>query len=266
MKTTFKSTMSLALVASQLGMSAAAWGSPADAPTPETILLQNAMAIQGSALSSDVMQSQLQGVIADYASNSPDEGRSERLQTALVDMGIYTPDQAAALSLETQASAERLAADGSSIEQEKLNAEMNQILQVQPKGAQFSACDFGQIFGAVGIVAGPAIAVGGFVTLLVGHHIRGETESCVSETVTTTSVAGTVGTVGIPGGGVSVGSGSGTVTTSKQNVCTRASNADANIHSGDVDMQHGRFVINLGAYILAAGALAFIAYESKCDN
>jgi len=259
MKTTFKSTMSLVLVASQFGLSAATWGAPSDAPTPETILLQNAMAIQGSALSSDVMQSQLKDVIADYASTAPTDGRSERLQSALVDMGIYTPDQVATLSQETQATAERLAGDDSSIQQEKLNAEMNQILQIQPKGAQFSACDFGQYFGAAGILAGPAIAAGGFVTLLVGHHIRGETQSCVEETVTTTQAGVSSG----PG----YASGSGVVTSSKQNVCTRASNADANIHSGDVDMQHGRFVIDLGAYILAAGAISLIAFESSsCEK
>jgi len=258
MKSLLKSTMSLVLMTSQLGLSAAAFGAPSESPSPEAVLLENAIVIRGSGLSSDLIQSQLNAAVASYADNSPTDGRSERLQQALVDMGIYTPEQAQELASEAQTAASGMTSASNDIDQSKLSSELTQILQTQPQGAEFSGCGFEDVVGGVGLIGGFGVAVGGFVTLLVGHHIRGETESCVEETITTSEG----GITSAPG---SI-SGQGTITTSKQNVCTRSLNANANIHSGDVDMQHGRFVTELGAYMLAAGALGLILNSSsKCD-
>jgi hypothetical protein len=259
MKSLLKSTVSLVLMTSQLGLSATAFGAPSNSPSPEAVLLENAIVIRGSGLSSDAVQSQINAAVASYADNSPTDGRSERLQQALVDMGIYTPSQAQELASEAQTAAGSMTTRSNDIDQSKLSAELTQILQTQPLGAEFSGCDFADVVGGVGLIGGFGVAVGGFVTLLVGHHIRGETESCVEETVTSTQggITSTPGSI----------SGQGTITTSKQNVCTRSLNASTNIHSGDVDEQHGRFVTELGAYMLAAGALGLILDSTgSCNN
>src|ERR1700722_18977578 len=62
--------------------------------TPELDLLRNVITLQGLKLTSDQFEKDVSDVVSQYLATAPSSGQQERLQQALVDLGVYTAEQA----------------------------------------------------------------------------------------------------------------------------------------------------------------------------
>jgi len=134
-----------------------------DTPTPEVNLLENVIALQGQKLSNDQFQSTLQPLVQNYLAIAPEDGRQDRLEQAMVTLGIYTPAQASELRTETEDAARTVLSDSSLSPSQRntlLNKEIMQVASVHAGGAEFSACTWAAVglFGGFG--AGAAILDG----------------------------------------------------------------------------------------------------------
>ena len=138
-----KRWMSLILIGSQISYTALAAASAGPRQSPEFILLKNVISIQGEDLSPAQLQDQLKNTMARYFSVASRIGGLERMRQALVELGVYTPDQAAAFAADAQTAAANVAfAHPSTIEgaSDALSSEIMQLTTLHPLGAQFASC------------------------------------------------------------------------------------------------------------------------------
>ena len=155
----FKKSISMLAIASQLIWICGAYaGSTApEAPSPEQVLLENVIALDGSNLSLQQIHGKIQAEATEYARTAPAAGQIDRFQSATVTLGMFTPEQAASVFADARRMTANLAPTT-----ENVVAVTEALLTLHPSGAQFSSnvCD-GLLLGALGSLA---IAV---VTILV---------------------------------------------------------------------------------------------------
>lgn len=113
-------------------------------PSSEFTLLKNVIALQGAGLSQSDLQTRLGSVLTQYDQTANPEGQIDRLQTAMIELGVYTPDQASAFVTEAK-------------EATQSGADLSKVLAMTmsnaPAGAQFSFCALGGgLLAAVGTV------------------------------------------------------------------------------------------------------------------
>src|SRR6185437_11172811 len=142
---TFRRTISVLLVVSQLfGLEL---GFAQDqGPSPELLLLEQAVALDGTTVPKSQMTVQLQEAVTKYLATARPQGQQARLADALVQLGMYTPTQASSFLADAQNASSHLL-EGMT-EQEDTSrlksafvGEVSQLMATHPSGAQFSACD-----------------------------------------------------------------------------------------------------------------------------
>jgi hypothetical protein len=155
------------LIVSQLALAVPAPQSFAASPsefTPESTMLANVMALQGSGASDQINGAEMIDIVTQYMNTSKDDGREQRLQDALVQLSIFTPDQAKTFvgaSHDAENAINTNSFDSKEEMRNALVAEVDKISNLNPAGAQFSlrACAPG---GAI-LTAGIASLIGGIV-------------------------------------------------------------------------------------------------------
>jgi hypothetical protein len=187
---TFKKSVSLILIGSQLSLAQAAFASPAQAlaRSPEFNLVESVIALQGAKLSANDEQNQITQAMTEYLVAAPTTGQQARLQQALIDLGVYTPAQAASFTADAQAVETKVAASNPSSADEAsqtMSAEIAELSNLHPVGAQFAGqCELG--WGMTS--AGPVAA-------LVGLCLRFDNPTCTTQETTGVDTLGQVVTI-----------------------------------------------------------------------
>jgi hypothetical protein len=160
--------ISLLMIVSYLGSMSAMAAAPTT-KTPERVMLENIMALQGQKLSADEVQARSADAVSKYlAVASADAGQQARLEQAFVDLGIYTPAQAQSYVADAQKAA------GNATSKDSMAAEIAQLAAQHPAGAQFSLSDYDINICTVSA----AVAVAGLAGLLWGADKYNENPSC----------------------------------------------------------------------------------------
>lgn len=135
------------LVASQFVMAAAStqfcYGATPE--MPEMQLLKGVIALQGQQLSNDELQAKLSAEVSRYQAVASTDGQGERMEQALVNLNIFTPDQAQDYWKEVQNQTTALSNHEVTVPQALVN-----LATRASNGAQFSTC----AAGAIGILGG----------------------------------------------------------------------------------------------------------------
>lgn len=136
------------LLASYPSMFAVADSSPTSTAglSPEVTLLQNVIALRGSNLRTADIQQKMTDEVSAYVNSAPQEGQQERMEQALVALGVYTPAQAETFTQEVQDAETRVeATNPASVQQfsNLMNQEVAQLINLRPNGAQFTLCSDG---------------------------------------------------------------------------------------------------------------------------
>lgn len=163
-----KKSVSTLMIVSQLGLVSLASAATPAAHTAEYGLLQHVLALQGQDLSSDQNQKQVTEVVSQYLATASQAGQQERLQAALVDLGVYTPNEAASFVTESQQAGLKVAASTSA--SATLETEITQLANLHPMGAQFSACGVGGTMMLLGSI--------GFLVAVAGPHYANDSQLC----------------------------------------------------------------------------------------
>jgi ATP-dependent Lon protease len=144
-------TLALILTLTQLTVAQA----HATDATPEARLMKQVIALEGEdSLSQADLNSRLSKIISTYVATSSEDGRDARLRDALVSLRVETPEQADAMVSELNSSAARVQEAGVDKQSEVLNSELSRLIQIQPQGAEFSACRAGAYLWAGLLVGG----------------------------------------------------------------------------------------------------------------
>jgi hypothetical protein len=139
------------------------------APSPESTLMQTLLTLKGLDLSKQEMQLEMSKVVANYDQAAPVDGRSDRLQTALVDLEIMTVQQAKAfVGRANQAEATVETAPTAEAKAQALQDQLTLFGRINPVGAQFSAAC------TVGLVA----TLGGIMTMFIGYDDATTNPTC----------------------------------------------------------------------------------------
>jgi len=132
----------------------------AAAPNPEISLLGSMLSLQAQKLTADQYQSAAADLIVEYSNTASPDGRYDRLENAFVALNIYTPPQAHQVVVEIQNTQTQFQAQANASEEKKeqlMTSEMENLMALQPNGAQFSMCAAGYLVD-IGIWSG-AIAL-----------------------------------------------------------------------------------------------------------
>lgn len=150
----FKACTALVLCFSQIVLGFQGPAGKAPARSAEFDLLENMIVLQGTVMSQDELKTRVTQLLNDYTKTAQSEGRLDRLQSAMVDLGVSTPAQASALIVDAREAAQK-------------NADVSEALKIvlsrQTAGAQFSWCVLG---------GGVLLGVSAFVVFL-GLAING---------------------------------------------------------------------------------------------
>jgi hypothetical protein len=168
----YQKFLSCVLIATQFGIASSAFAADtsASAPqavTPEMTLLTSVFAIQGQQLPQEQTQSEIGAAVAQYAQTASPEGQSARLEQALVDLKVYGSQDAQALMASAQAAAQKLGSNPSQQAVTEQAATLEQVLNLHPAGAQFSACDRSDLGGPL---MGLGIVGGSLTMIIVGYY------------------------------------------------------------------------------------------------
>ena len=150
----FRTSTAIGLCVAQLSLGFISSGALASTPSPEFTLLENVVALQAQDLPQQEVENRLNTLLTGYTSTANPEGRGERLQQAMVNLGVYTPAQAAAFIQEVK----QTASSGADV-----NTALGELLSTPADGAQFSWCALG---------GGLLIGASAFV-LLLGYALSG---------------------------------------------------------------------------------------------
>src|ERR1700722_1369480 len=99
--------VSWTLILSQVAF-ALAQSASADVRTPEAQLLKRAIAIQGQALGATEAQTEMKNIVDAYMATAPVDGQNERMEQALVDLKMYTANQAHSFMADANAATARV--------------------------------------------------------------------------------------------------------------------------------------------------------------
>jgi hypothetical protein len=164
--------ISLLVLASYLSSFSAMAAAPV--ASPEHVMLQSIIALQGKNLSQNDIQTQSSSVISKYLAVAPQDGQQARLEQAFVDLGIYTADQAHSYV----ADAQKAAAQASS--KDTMATEIVQLAAHHPAGAQFSySLGFLDINDCT---VGIGLAVVGAAALIYGADEYSNNPTCTTPT------------------------------------------------------------------------------------
>jgi hypothetical protein len=151
-----KKILSLSLIVSQLGFTSAALADVPASPA-ERALLQNVLTLKGLDLSHEELQRQISGAVKQYDDTAPTEGRTDRLQTALVDLELMTAQQASTFTAgvrTAEAGLESQQLPTAEAQAKALQAQLELFAKINPVGAQFAGvCAVGWSLGVAGVVA-----------------------------------------------------------------------------------------------------------------
>jgi len=143
--------------------------SSAHAISPEMTLLEQVIVLQGSETQGAKLQQEIATAVSTYIQSSPTEGRSSRMEQAIVDLGIYTPAQAESFMGDIAKAQQEMGTAESNSTQQISNFAYQQtqrIVAMHPAGAQFSIdCSTG---GIVQFSIGGALLIGGIVFAAAG--------------------------------------------------------------------------------------------------
>jgi len=167
----WKKTVSTFLICSQLCFTAGISAAQAD-PTvsAEHSLVRNVLMLKSLALSDQDMKRQLESTIERYDAEAPAQGRTERLQEALVDLGMLTSQQARSYTSGVVAADAAIAAQqipNAQAHQRALEAQLELFARINPVGAQFSMC-----------TAGTIVTIGGVAALITGLYLATNNPTC----------------------------------------------------------------------------------------
>lgn len=150
----FKQIVSSALILSQAGFAASALAQPT-APTPEFRLVRESIALAGQGLSPEEMKARVAEAFASYRKSAEPEGQVGRMEQALIDLNVYTPERAHQIVSDAQ-----VFSSSNRITDQTAATEIALLSSQYPAGAQFSACNLSWIIGAGG---GLTAIAGGFI-------------------------------------------------------------------------------------------------------
>jgi len=137
--------------------------------SPEMTLLEQVITLQGSEIQSAKLQQEVATAVSAYIQSSPVEGRSSRMEQAMIDLGMYTPAQAKSFVQDIADAQQELGtAKPNSTQQISSFAfqQTQRIVAMHPAGAEFSTdCSTG---GIVQFTIGSALFIGGIVFAAAG--------------------------------------------------------------------------------------------------
>jgi len=166
-----KKVTSILMVCAQLCLVLQARPSWADETgSPEGSLVRTVLLLKSLDLSTKDLQKQMEAALKRYDSQAPAEGRTERLEAALVDLGILTPQQARSYTSGTRAADAALAAQQLPTPEAQgraLREQLDLFARINPVGAQFSSCTAGYIS-----------VVGGIIAVMVGVGVASNNPTC----------------------------------------------------------------------------------------
>jgi hypothetical protein len=164
-------------ILAQTGAMSAATAVLADTAVPETAesnLVRTVLTLKGLDLPANEMKSQVDSAVKRYVDTSPSTGRAERLETALVDFEIMTPQQAKNFTSGVNAADANVASQSiptPEAYEAALKAQMELFAKVNPVGAQFSACTTAWVLTA-----------GGAIIAFVGAALASYNPTCHEDT------------------------------------------------------------------------------------
>lgn len=154
------------------GLSAFADETDSSVSAEETLLIK-AFELQGEGLSTADLLNAINASLSDYFAHASPDGQQERLEQALIDLRVYTPEQARFLIGDAQAGFDRLTAQASSENrstlQSSVTTEIGRLVAVHPTGAQFSGCTALNTAAIVTFVGGAATLITGAILTGTGH-------------------------------------------------------------------------------------------------
>jgi hypothetical protein len=163
-----EAVIALQLVTSIVGFTV----SRADGPTAEEILLHQIYKIEGDSVNQKEAQKQILPLIQAYE-NTPQDGRTERMADALVQMNLYSQADTQSLLSDISVSSNRLAVQSPQSQQEASTAlgnELNSIFAKHPaSGAAFSGCSSGYKITAGVLIGGGFLSMMG--DIVYGHQL-----------------------------------------------------------------------------------------------
>lgn len=151
----FNKIVSSVIITSQLAFAGGAWAAPA-ASTPEFKLLESSIALAGKGLSQDELNGRAAAAFANYEKIAQPDGQLDRMEQAMVDLNLYTPDQAHQLTLDARNFASQTRAPDLQSANQAVASEMSLLVSRYPSGAQFSACELFGTLAISGFVVGTA--------------------------------------------------------------------------------------------------------------
>jgi len=167
-----------------LSQAALVWANPA---TPEHSaeykMFKRAIAIQGTAMSDSEKLDATNSILSQYAKIAQPDGQEDRMKTALLDLGVYTPEQLAATWSDAKILTSSInSSQPISVQEKELATVAETLSTMHPVAAQFSACQ-----------AANGMLLGGFATAMIeiGAHggVVDSVDNPVSYDVTITALA-----------------------------------------------------------------------------
>jgi hypothetical protein len=170
----FNKFISLCLIGIQLTLVTGVSGAQAAdrSLSAELSLLETVLTLRGLGLQEQELNRQIGATLERYNRTAPAEGREERLQAALVEMQVLTPQQARGFGAEARAAQARLAGVDASVDRQTaaLRAQVELLSRISLNGAQFSSCGLGA-----------GLIIGGVVSAFVGLALREHNPTCHSD-------------------------------------------------------------------------------------
>lgn len=150
----FKASVAVVLCFTQLALGFQGSAGQAPARSAEFNLLESMIALEGTAIPRAEMEKQVNALLTDYAKTAQPDGQLERLQHAMVDLGISTPAQAQSLIAQAREAANS---------NQDMSVALQSVLSKQSAGAQFSWCALGGgvLLGASLFMAFIGLAING---------------------------------------------------------------------------------------------------------
>jgi hypothetical protein len=163
-----KKIVSVALIGTQLSLLCPTAHAGAPGARAERELLETVLTLKGLALSENELARQLPQAVDRYLRSAAPEGREERLQVALVELGVLTRQQARRFAAESKAAQERLATRDSGAtpearQQAAVQAQIEVLSALSLNGAQFAGSSTaGCALGTVSLLAGIGLLIWGY--------------------------------------------------------------------------------------------------------
>ena len=158
------------LITSQMIVASYA-GETTPAKSPEFKFLKSVIALQGTNLTNDQYKARVQAAANTYITTARAEGQPDRMEGALIELGVYNPDQAKDFTANTQSLVTVLQQSGT-VTADQFNAvvtgEAVQLAKLHSTGAEFSGAACAVI--GIGALASLALFIGVIVVVTGGNN------------------------------------------------------------------------------------------------